>query len=140
MTEPESAAGTGRRLGIAAAAVALVGVAAVLLVVLLQGEDHMVRYEVTSENDSITQIAWGDDSGIRVLRRDKPEAGSVDTPWSQTMKLQKTTGRLVLTVQGTEGADDTVTCRLLVDGKVRAESATSVGAHCMADLEMFLAD
>lgn len=57
--------------------------------------------KVNAQKNSVTVIIWGDTSGLRVLRRDKPQSGSVDSPWSEARKLERTTGRLVLTVTGT---------------------------------------
>lgn len=129
------------RLGIwVAAALAVVVVAAVSLVVLLRDGGHTVRFEVTSRDGNVNQILWGTEDGIQVLRRDQPGQSSLSTPWSQTLKLEKTTGKLVLNASVTLGATDEVTCRLLMDGEVKAQRTAPAGAACDADIATILRD
>jgi hypothetical protein len=46
------------------------------------------------------------------------------------LRLEESTGRLMLDVMG----QSTVGCRVLVDGKVRAEATGRISATCLVDL------
>lgn len=118
-------------LTLAATLLVVAGVAIALTVMRDSGRN--IRYEVSSTSGTVRMISWNDntDNGSFV-RPDAPD-GTVPTPWSTTVDFVATKGYVIMAADSVAG--DMVTCRIIADNKVVAESTSLAGALCETTLE-----
>lgn len=115
------------------APILLIVAGAAVAVTLLRDGGRNIRYEVSSTSGTVRMISWNDntDNGSFV-RPDAPD-GTVPTPWSTTVDFVATKGYVIMAADSVAG--DMVTCRIIADNKVVAESTSLAGALCETTLE-----
>lgn len=133
--QPQPPAGKNRWpwiLGISAAAVVLVLVAAVGLVVVNSGgaDDRydsyrtVVTYEVTGAAESVELVYQGAEGEVH--------AESVSLPWGETVTLEGKDAYFEVTAQTVDGSDHELSCRVITYGTTLVEDRT-VGGFVSCD-------
>ncbi|BBH69968.1 hypothetical protein ACTI_66530 [Actinoplanes sp. OR16] len=107
---------------------------AVFVVLVLSGfwwihvsVERSVRLEISTGSGSVGRVQWRVGSGD-----EQSDGGRLATPWTLTVTVKRLSG--FVTLAALSRPDDTVTCRILVDGEPAAESTSAQAAGCTATL------
>jgi hypothetical protein len=125
---------------IAGAAAVIVAAAAVVTVVLRGGENRTVRFEVTAEGGEIGEIIYGVTGEPHQVGGPLPGAKAVQSPWSLEYEVPEDARAVSLSASTLIADAPVLTCRILVDGKVRSEMTKKMGVVCDRPAEEILAD
>ncbi len=80
---------------------------------------HQVRFEATAQSGRLTMVNWS-------ILEDASVETDPTSPWTKTVTLETAAGLVGINASGT----GTVTCRLLVDGKVVDEGSSEGTVNC----------
>ena len=117
----------------AVAAVIVVAVAAVLIFVLRGGAgERTARFEVTAEGTEVLRLTYASPDESHMLRSDRD---TITLPWSAELEIPEGPGGLLVSAVNDQPGTGTVTCRLLVGGKVVSESTNTLIVDCTARTE-----
>lgn len=107
-----------------AAAVVVAAVLAGGYALLSGGGPHAVTYEVTSSGEKVSSIIYG--SGDAQFGKDVGNAAAA--PWTRSVEVTDTSGRLWLHVLAPAGG--AITCTIWVDNRVVTEATALSGVTC----------
>jgi hypothetical protein len=112
----------------------IVVVAAAVLVVALRGGDgeRTARFEVSAEGTEVMRVTYGSRDETRGLRHDRD---TIELPWSAELQVPEGPGGVVVSAINARPGVGTVTCRLLVGGKVVVERTNPDLVDCTARTE-----
>jgi hypothetical protein len=117
---------------------AVIGMAAaVVLVVTLRGGDgeRTARFEVSAEGTEVMRLTYGSRDETHGLRSDRD---TIELPWSAELQIPEGAGGVLVSAMNARPGVGTITCRLLVGGKVVVERTNSDLVDCTARTEDIL--
>jgi hypothetical protein len=116
------------RIYLAVAAAAVLIAAAAAVVAFSSGGDEL-RFEIETTSGTARQIQWNTETGQVDTVVGTP-GESIPTPWSTTVSVDQLG---LVTLKAMSGPTDTVTCRIIANGKIVAEGSRERALACVFD-------